>query len=63
MNRGTKFAWLNRNIWLKLRTKGRVYDFLKKKRAVQKDYEDVLRSCREKLRITKPRPEIVWLLL
>lgn len=46
MSRGTKLAWLNRDIWPKLRTKRRVYDFLKEQ-VMQKDYKDVSRLCFE----------------
>lgn len=53
MNKGTKLAWLNRDIWLKLRTKRRVYDFLKKEQSKQKDNEGILRLYGEKMRRDK----------
>ncbi|KAK4824877.1 hypothetical protein QYF61_021084 [Mycteria americana] len=38
---GRRLAWLNREIWLKLRKKKRVYDLWKKGQATQEDYKDV----------------------
>ncbi|KAK4815414.1 hypothetical protein QYF61_001402 [Mycteria americana] len=48
--RGRQPAWLNRELWLELRKKKRVYDFWKKGQATQEDYKDVVRLCREKIR-------------
>ncbi|KAK4810005.1 LOW QUALITY PROTEIN: hypothetical protein QYF61_004912 [Mycteria americana] len=39
--RGRSPAWLNRELWLELRKKRRVYDLWKKGQATQEDYKDV----------------------
>ncbi|KAK4822047.1 hypothetical protein QYF61_008856 [Mycteria americana] len=39
--RGRRPAWLNRELWLELRKKRRVYDLWKKGQATQEDYKDV----------------------
>lgn len=41
---------LNRELWLEIRKKMRVYDVWKKGRATQEDYNDVVRLCRKKIR-------------
>ncbi|KAK4816253.1 hypothetical protein QYF61_013887 [Mycteria americana] len=51
-------AWLNRELWLELRKKGRVYDLWKKGRATQEDYKGVARLCREKIRRAKAELEL-----
>lgn len=47
-----------------LRKKKRIYDLYKKGCATQKDYNDVVRLCREKV-IEGPKPNwiLIWLLL
>ena len=52
--RGRRSAWLNRELWLELQEKKRVYDLWKKGQATQEDYKDVMRLCREKIRRAKP---------
>ncbi|KAK4819260.1 hypothetical protein QYF61_000471 [Mycteria americana] len=37
-----RLAWLNRELWLELRKKRRVYDLWKKGQATQEDYKDVM---------------------
>ena len=61
--RGRRPAWLNRELWLELREKKRVYDLWKKGQATQEDYEDVVRLCREKTRKAKDQLNLIWLLL
>jgi len=56
--RGRRPAWLNRELWLELRTKKRVYDLWKKGQATQEDYKDVMRLFREKIRRDKAQLEI-----
>ncbi|KAK4815560.1 hypothetical protein QYF61_004077 [Mycteria americana] len=51
-------AWLNRELWLKLRKKRRVYDLWKKGQATQEDYKGVARLCREKIRRAKTELEL-----
>ncbi|KAK4832410.1 hypothetical protein QYF61_022545 [Mycteria americana] len=47
-------AWLNRELWLELRKKGRVYHVWKK----GEDCKDVMRLCREKIRRAKAQLEL-----
>lgn len=59
MNRqGRNPAWLNRELLLGLRKKSRVYHLQKKGQATQEEYRDLVRSCREKTREAKARPEL-----
>ncbi|KAJ7413047.1 hypothetical protein BTVI_44296 [Pitangus sulphuratus] len=51
-------AWLDRELSLKLREKRRVYDLWKKGQAIQKEYKDVVRSCRDKIRKAKAQLEL-----
>ncbi|KAK4821440.1 hypothetical protein QYF61_020023 [Mycteria americana] len=55
---GRRRAWLNRELWLELRKKRRVYDLWKKGQATQEDYKDVMRLCREKIRRAKDQLEL-----
>ncbi|KAK4810280.1 LOW QUALITY PROTEIN: hypothetical protein QYF61_015310, partial [Mycteria americana] len=55
---GRRLAWLNRELWLELRKKRRVYNLWKKGQAGQEDYEGVARLCREKIRSTKAELEL-----
>ncbi|GAB0179390.1 mitochondrial enolase superfamily member 1 [Grus japonensis] len=55
---GRRPAWLNRELWLELRKKGRVYGLWKKMQATQEDYKDVMRLCREKIRRAKAQLEL-----
>ncbi|KAK4827922.1 hypothetical protein QYF61_022370 [Mycteria americana] len=41
---GRRPVWLNRELWLELRKKRRVYDLWKKGQATQEDYKDVMRT-------------------
>ncbi|KAK4820600.1 hypothetical protein QYF61_001906 [Mycteria americana] len=56
--RGRRPAWLNRELWLELRKKRRVYDLWKKGWATQEDYKGVARLCREKIRRAKAELEL-----
>jgi len=51
-------TWLNRELWLELRIKRRVYDLWKKGQATQEDYRDFVRLCREKIRRAKAQLEL-----
>ncbi|KAK4827745.1 LOW QUALITY PROTEIN: hypothetical protein QYF61_021216 [Mycteria americana] len=55
---GRRLAWLNRELWLELRKKSRVYGLWKKGQATQEDYRDVVRLCREKIRRAKAQLEL-----
>ncbi|KAK4830875.1 LOW QUALITY PROTEIN: hypothetical protein QYF61_013804 [Mycteria americana] len=56
--RGRRLAWLNRELWLELRKKRRVYDLWKKGQATQEDYKGVARLCRERIRRAKAELEL-----
>lgn len=49
MTEGERRACLDREIWLELREKKRVYDLLKKGQATPEDHKDGVRLCREKI--------------
>jgi len=55
---GRRPAWLNRELWLELRKKRRVYILWKKGQATQEDYKDIMRLCREKVRRAKAQLEL-----
>jgi len=46
---GRRPAWMNRELWLELREKKRVYNLWKKGQETQEDLKDVMRPCREKI--------------
>jgi len=54
---GRPLAWLNRELWLELRKKRRVYDLWKKEQATWEDNKDV-RLCTEKIRKAKAHVEL-----
>ncbi|XP_071884244.1 small ribosomal subunit protein mS29 isoform X1 [Anas platyrhynchos] len=56
--RGRRPAWLNRELWLELRRKKRVYNLWKRGRATQEGYKDVARLCRDKTRKAKAHLEL-----
>jgi len=56
--RGRRLAWLNRELWLELRKKGRVYELWEKEQATQEDHKDDVRLHREKIRRPKARLEL-----
>ncbi|KFQ24942.1 hypothetical protein N332_13039, partial [Mesitornis unicolor] len=51
-------AWLNRELWLELRKKKRVYDLWKKEEASQEEYKATVRLCTEKIRKAKAQLEL-----
>uniref|UniRef100_A0A493THY5 Reverse transcriptase domain-containing protein n=1 Tax=Anas platyrhynchos platyrhynchos TaxID=8840 RepID=A0A493THY5_ANAPP len=55
---GRRTAWLNRELWLELRRKKRVYNLRKKGQATEEACEDVARLCRDKIRKAKPHLEL-----
>ncbi|KAK4817985.1 hypothetical protein QYF61_004098 [Mycteria americana] len=56
--RGRRPAWLNRELWLELREKKRVYNLWNKGQASQENYKGVVRLCREKIRRAKAELEL-----
>lgn len=48
-----RLDWLNRELWLKFRKKGRVYDLWRKGQTTPSQYKNIVRLCREKIRSTK----------
>uniref|UniRef100_A0A8B9ZFV9 Reverse transcriptase domain-containing protein n=1 Tax=Anas platyrhynchos TaxID=8839 RepID=A0A8B9ZFV9_ANAPL len=57
-HRGRRPAWLNRELWLELRRKKRVYNLWKIGQATREDYKDVARLCRDKIRKAKAHLEL-----
>uniref|UniRef100_A0A493TF21 Reverse transcriptase domain-containing protein n=1 Tax=Anas platyrhynchos platyrhynchos TaxID=8840 RepID=A0A493TF21_ANAPP len=55
---GRRPAWLNRELWLELRRKKRVYDLWKSGQATREDCKDVARQCRDKIRKAKAHLEL-----
>ncbi|KAK4815341.1 hypothetical protein QYF61_000173 [Mycteria americana] len=55
---GRRLAWLNRELWLELRKKKRVYNLWKKGQATLEGYKDVMRLCMEKIRRAKAQLEL-----
>uniref|UniRef100_A0A8B9UU32 Reverse transcriptase domain-containing protein n=1 Tax=Anas zonorhyncha TaxID=75864 RepID=A0A8B9UU32_9AVES len=55
---GRRPAWLNRELWLELSRKKRVYNLWKRGRATREDYKDVARQCRDKIRKAKAHLEL-----
>ncbi|KAK4819943.1 hypothetical protein QYF61_015843 [Mycteria americana] len=55
---GRRLAWLNRELWLELRKKRRIYDLWKKGQATQEDYKGVARLCKKKIRRAKAELEL-----
>jgi len=53
-----RLAWLNRELWLELMKKKRVYDHWKKGQDTQEDYKDVVNLCREKISRAKDQIEL-----
>ena len=55
---GRRLTWLNRELFLELRKKKRVYDLWKKEQATQEDYKEVMRLRRENIRRAKAQLEL-----
>jgi len=55
---GRELAWLNRELFLGLRKKRRVYHLWKKGQATQEEYRGLIRSCREEIRKAKAQLEL-----
>ena len=51
--RGRRPEWMNRELFLRLQEKKRIYLLWKKGRATQKEYKEVVKVCREKIRKAK----------
>ncbi|GAB0186016.1 mitochondrial enolase superfamily member 1 [Grus japonensis] len=56
--RGRSLTWLNRELWLELRKKRRVYGLCKKEQATQGDYKDIVRLFRVEIRRAKAQLEL-----
>ena len=50
--------WLNRELWLELREKRKVYSLWKKGLATHNDYKEAVRLCRAEIRRSKAQLEI-----
>ena len=55
---GRRLAWMNRELFLRLQEKKRIYLLWKKGRATQKEYKEVVKMCREKIRKAKAQLEL-----
>jgi len=55
---GRRSTCLNRDLWIELRKKKRVYVLCKKGQATQEDYKGVVRLCRKKIRRSKAHLEL-----
>ena len=55
---GRRLAWMNRELFLRLQEKKRNYLLWKKGRATQKEYREVVKMCREKIRKAKAQLEL-----
>ena len=53
-----RLPWLNRELWLQLREKSRVYGLWKKGLVIHNDYKDAARLCRVEIRRSKAQLEI-----
>ncbi|KAM6364410.1 uncharacterized protein J5M81_015706 [Pluvialis apricaria] len=56
--RGRRPPWLNRELWLDLRKKRKTYILWKRGLATYKDYQDVTKLCRGKIRRAKAQSEL-----
>ncbi|GAB0205785.1 hypothetical protein GRJ2_003044100 [Grus japonensis] len=55
---GRRLAWLNRELWLGLREKRRVYHSWNKGQDIQEEYKNLVRSCRDRNRNAKAQLEL-----
>ena len=55
---GRRPAWMNRELFLRLQEKKRIYLLWKKGWAIRKEYKEVVKMCREKIRKAKARLEL-----
>ena len=55
---GRRPAWLNRDLWLDLKNKRRIYDLWKRGQVSHEDYKDVVKLCRESIRRAKAQLEL-----
>ena len=56
--RGRRLAWLNRDLWLDLKNKRRIYCLWKRGQVSHEDYKDVVKLCRENIRRAKVQLEL-----
>ena len=53
-----RLGWLNRDLWLDLKNKRKVYGLWKSGQATYEDYRCVVKLCREKIRKAKVQVEL-----
>ena len=53
-----RLVWLNRDLWLELRNKRKLYGLWKRGQATYEDYRYVVKLCREKIRKAKTQLEL-----
>ncbi|PKU31484.1 adaptin ear-binding coat-associated protein 1 [Limosa lapponica baueri] len=56
--RGRRPAWLNRELWLDLGNKRKVYGLWKRGLATYEEYQDVVKLCRRKIQTAKAQTEL-----
>ena len=56
--RARRLGWLNRDLWLDLKNKRKVYGLWKSGQATYDDYRYVVKLCREKIRKAKAQLEL-----
>jgi len=55
---GRRPFWLNRDLWLELKNKRKVYGLRKRELATYEDYKCVVKPCREKIKKAKVQLEL-----
>src|SRR5699024_12032505 len=55
---GRRPAWMSSELFLRLQEKKRIYLLWKKERATRKEYKEVVKMCREKIRKAKAQLEL-----
>ena len=55
---GRRLAWMNRELFLRLQEKKRIYLLWKKRRTTRKEYKEVVKMRREKIRKAKAQLEL-----
>ena len=50
---GRRLAWMNTELFFRLQEKKRIYLLWRKGQAMQKEYKEVVKMCREKIRKAK----------
>ena len=57
---GRRLVWTNRELFLRLQEKKRIYLLWKKGQTTRREYKEVVRMCRRKLERQKPSLNSTW---